>query len=88
MNPSNHQIVAYLATLAALVVVFIGALIAAAVGNLSSLEALGVGTVTGGLIGALRMPSQHSVTVDNPPSNPVPTSDTPPDVGPRPGDSI
>lgn len=88
MRPANHQLIAYLATLGALVIVFIGALIAAAVGNLSSLEALGVGTVTGGLIGALRMPSQHSVTVDNPPSDPVNTADMPsPAFGPRPGDS-
>lgn len=68
----TEQLVAYLATLAALVVVFLGALIAAAVGNLSSLEALGVGTVTGGLIGALRMPSRGSVTVDNAPTDPLP----------------
>lgn len=68
----NEQLIAYLATLAALVIVFLGALIAAALGNLTSLEALGVGTVTGGLIGALRMPSQRTVTVDNPPSDPVP----------------
>ncbi len=91
MSPSNHQLIAYLATLGALVVVFIGALIAAAVGNLSSLEALGVGTVTGGLIGALRMPSQHSMTVDNPPSNPVRTADAPipsPEFGPRPQGEI
>lgn len=67
----RDQLIAYLATLAALVVVFLGALIAAALGNLSSLEALGVGTVTGGLIGALRMPSQRHVTVDNSESNPA-----------------
>lgn len=74
MDPRSHQIVAYLATLGALVIVFIAALVAAALGNLSSMESLGVGTVTGGLIGALRMPSQHSMTVDNPPSDPVPTA--------------
>lgn len=72
----NEQLVAYLATLLALVVVFIAALIAATTGKLSSLEALGVGTVTGGLIGALKAPSQRTVTVDNPPNRPVPV-DTP-----------
>jgi hypothetical protein len=75
MNASNHQLYAYLATLGALVIVFLAAILAAAFGNLTSIEALGVGTVTGGLIGALRMPSQHSVTVDNPPSNPVQTEE-------------
>lgn len=72
----NEQLIAYLATLLSLVVVFIAALIAATTGKLSSLEALGVGTVTGGLIGALKAPSQRNVTVDNPPSQPVPV-DTP-----------
>ena len=79
MNASNHQLLAYLATLAALVVVFLAAILAAAFGNLTSIEALGVGTVTGGLIGALRMPSQHSVTVDNPASDPVNTTDAKPE---------
>jgi hypothetical protein len=69
----RDQLIAYLATLGALVVVFLGALIAAALGNMTSLEALGVGTVTGGLIGALRMPSQRHVTVDNADNDPVPT---------------
>lgn len=71
----HEQLIAYLATLLALVVVFIAALIAASTGKLSSLEALGVGTVTGGLIGALKVPSQRNVTVENPPSNPVNTED-------------
>lgn len=69
----QEQLIAYLATLGALVIVFVAALIAATFGNLTGMEALGVGTVTGGLIGALRMPSHRSVTVDNPPSDPVPT---------------
>ena len=33
-----------------------------------------MGTITGGLIGVLRIPSQRNVTVDNPPSDPVPTT--------------
>ena len=69
MTMDRDQLIAYLATLAALVLCFLGALVAAAVGNLTSLEALGVGTVTGGLIGALRMPSQRHV--------PPPTSEAP-----------
>jgi len=37
----------------------------------------GLGTITGGLIGILRTPSHKTVTVDNPPSQPVPTVDEP-----------
>ena len=70
----QHQLVAYLATLGALVVVFIAALLAAAFsdGVGGRLEAFGLGTITGGLIGVLRIPSSRHVEVDNPPSNPVP----------------
>lgn len=80
----NEQLIAYLATLAALVVVFLAALIGASIGNLTSLEALGVGTVTGGLIGALRMPGARTVTIDNPPSDPVPVEPKPDDPEIRP----
>lgn len=66
------QLIAYLATLGALVTVFVAALIASKAG-VSVTEAFGIGTITGGLIGLLRMPSQRHVTVDNPPSDPVPT---------------
>jgi hypothetical protein len=65
-----EQLIAYLATLAALVIVFIAALIAAARGVTVG-EAFGLGTVLGGLIGVLRIPSQRNVTVDNPASDPV-----------------
>jgi hypothetical protein len=68
----QQQLIAYLATLGALVVVFLAAMVAASTGNVSSLEALGAGTVTGGLIGILRFPQHRNVTVDNPPSDPVP----------------
>lgn len=68
MMNERDQLWAYLATLASLVVVFLGALVAAAVGNLTSLEALGVGTVTGGLIGALRMPSARHELPKEPPA--------------------
>jgi hypothetical protein len=56
---AREQLYAYLATLAALVVVVMGALIVAAnaPGLLSKMEAFGLGTVTGGLIGVLRIPS-------------------------------
>lgn len=70
----REQLVAYLATLATLVIVFIASLVAGALAPaiVGKIEAFGLGTVTGGLIGALRYPSQRSVTVDNPPSDPVP----------------
>lgn len=74
----NHeQLIAFLATLTALLVVYIGTLIFAA--NYPSVagkvEMFGLGTITGGLIGILRIPSLRNVTVDNPPSDPVHTED-------------
>lgn len=73
----NQQLIAYLATLGALIAVFLAALIVAAIAPevIGKIEAFGLGTITGGLIGVLRLPQQRSVTVDNPPSNPVPTTD-------------
>lgn len=70
----HEQLIAYLATLTTLVVIFIAALVAAG-HNVSVTEAFGMGTLVGGLIGVLRIPSARSVTVDNPPSQPVPTED-------------
>ena len=60
----REQLLAYLATLAALVIVFIAALIVAAFAPelLGKMEAFGVGTVTGGLIGALRTPAARTPT--------------------------
>jgi hypothetical protein len=80
MSERNQQLTAYLATLAALVTVFIAALVAGAVapGVIGKIEAFGLGTITGGLIGVLRLPQQRSVTVDNPPQNPVQTEDAKP----------
>lgn len=77
MNERNHQLIAYLATLSALVIVFVSSLIAGAMseGVAGKLEMFGLGTVTGGLIGVLRMPTQRTVTVDNPSSDPVQTED-------------
>lgn len=67
MSP-REQLVAYLATLAALVAVLLGAmLIAAFSGDLiiGKMEAFGLGTVTGGLIGLMRLPSSRSSNVEN-----------------------
>jgi hypothetical protein len=70
----HNQLIAYLATLCALVAVFVVALFVGAQYPqvLGKFEAFGLGTITGGLIGVLRIPSQRTVTVDNPPSDPVP----------------
>lgn len=70
----QEQLVAYLATLAALIVVVIAGLIAGAIapGLIGKIEAFGFGTITGGLIGVLRIPASRQVTVDNPPTQPVP----------------
>ena len=77
MTERNQQLYAYFATLGALVVVFLAALIMGAVspGIIGKIEAFGLGTITGGLIGVLRLPQQRSVTVDNPPQNPVQTEE-------------
>jgi hypothetical protein len=77
MNERNQQLVAYLATLGALCFVFLAALVIAAFspGIIGKIEAFGLGTITGGLIGVLRLPQQRSMTIDNQPSDPVPTTD-------------
>jgi hypothetical protein len=71
---AREQLVAYLATLGALVAVFAIAVITAArvPELLGKAEVFGLGTITGGLIGVLRIPSSRSVTIDNPASDPVP----------------
>ncbi|NYT43094.1 hypothetical protein HZY97_20130 [Sphingomonas sp. R-74633] len=73
MTP-REQLIAYLATLAALVIVLLGAMIIAALSEniIGKMEAFGLGTVTGGLIGVLRIPTSRQVTVDNPPTEPIP----------------
>ncbi len=62
---NREQLIAYLATLACLALVFIAALVAACLSPniIGKVEAFGLGTITGGLIGALRTPSAR-------PSNP------------------
>lgn len=74
MDDRNHQLIAYLSTLAAIVIIVIAVLVALWQG-VTVTESIGIAIVLGGLIGALQRPSQRNVTVDNPPSNPVPTQD-------------
>ena len=58
----NHYLTAYLATLGALVAVFVGALAFGAFNPavIGKIEAFGLGTITGGLIGVLRLPSMRT----------------------------
>jgi hypothetical protein len=58
MTP-REQLIAYLATLGALIVVLLSALIVAsfAPAVMGKIEAFGLGTITGGLIGVLRIPA-------------------------------
>lgn len=62
----QEQLIAYLATLATLALVIIAALIVAALapGVMGKMEVFGLGTVTGGLIGVLRIPSQRNSTAN------------------------
>lgn len=73
----HEQLIAYIATLLALVIVFISSLVIAAIEPtvMGKIEAFGLGTITGGLIGVLRIPSQRTVTVDQPEGEPVPTKE-------------
>lgn len=79
---AHEQLLAYLATLATLALVFIAALVAASIapGLMGKMEVFGLGTITGGLIGVLRIPTTRNVTVDNPPSDPVPTAPASPET--------
>jgi len=54
----REQLIAYLATLAALAVIFTVAIVAGVVSEhvIGKIEAFGLGTITGGLIGVLRLP--------------------------------
>lgn len=76
MNP-REQLIAYLATLAALVVVLLGAMIIAALSNsiIGKMEAFGLGTVTGGLIGLMRLPSARPIEPAGTPSDLVSTKE-------------
>ncbi|WP_093226202.1 hypothetical protein [Sphingomonas sp. NFR15] len=57
MNQRDH-LIAYLATLAALAVIFTVAIVAGVASEhvIGKIEAFGLGTITGGLIGVLRLP--------------------------------
>lgn len=59
---AREQLIAYLATLATLVLALLGAMLIAAFvpGVLGHVADFGIGTVTGGLIGVLRIPSVRS----------------------------
>ena len=70
----RDPLIAYLATLATLCFIFGTALFAAG-HEVTVNEAFGLGTITGGLIGVLRIPSTRSVRVDNPPEAPVQTEE-------------
>lgn len=61
---AHEQLIAYLATLAGLIFVFLGALlIVAFVPSLAGkITEFGLGAITGGLIGILRIPSVRSPT--------------------------
>lgn len=76
---AHEQLIAYLATLATLVIALVGSMVVAALvpGVLGHVADFGIGTVTGGLIGVLRIPSSRTVTVDNPPNSPVPVEPQP-----------
>jgi len=75
----RHDLIAYLATIAALVMIFALALIVSAVRPdiIGKIEAFGLGTITGGLIGILRIPSARHVTVDQPSNDPIPVEQKP-----------
>jgi len=48
-------------------------LVAAAIAPalIGKIEAFGLGTITGGLIGVLRLPQQRTLTIDTPPDSPA-----------------
>jgi hypothetical protein len=73
---AREQLIAYLATLAALVIVVVAAFIASGFG-VSVTEAFGLGAVTGGLIGVLRIPSSRSSEPAGTPADPINTKEAP-----------
>lgn len=74
---AREQLIAYLATLCALCVALIGSMLVAAFvpGVLGHIADFGIGTVTGGLIGVLRLPTSRSpvATTDSGDVNVSPT---------------
>jgi len=61
MRQRDH-LIAYLATLATLAVIFTVAILAGMANEhvIGKIEAFGLGTITGGLIGVLRLPTSQS----------------------------
>ncbi len=78
---AREQLVAYIATLATLAIVFVSALVAASLntGLMGKMEVFGLGTITGGLIGVLRLPAGRSpvATTDNGDVNVTPPAPEP-----------
>jgi len=75
---AREQLIAYLATLGILALVILGALLIAAwvPEVMGKMEVFGLGTVTGGLIGVLRIPSSSkSPGPTGEPSDPVNVKD-------------
>ena len=73
MSEPGQQLAAYLATLATLLLVFVAALAAATLAPavIGKIEAFGLGTITGGLIGVLRLPNSRPAARDHPPDAPA-----------------
>lgn len=61
---NRDQLIAYIATLSALVLVFAIASIVASLKGATVIDGLAVGTVLGGLIGVLRIPTRAGVNVE------------------------
>jgi hypothetical protein len=61
MRQRDH-LIAYLATLATLALIFTVAVVAGVVNEhvIGKIEAFGLGTITGGLIGVLRLPTSQT----------------------------
>jgi hypothetical protein len=77
---AREQLIAYLATLATLaLVILVALLIAAWVPEvMGKMEVFGLGTVTGGLIGILRIPTSRPVEPAGTVSDPINTKDVTP----------
>lgn len=74
---AREQLIAYLATLATLaLVILVALLIAACVPEvMGKMEVFGLGTVTGGLIGILRIPTSRPTEPTGTATDPVNTKD-------------
>ena len=72
MNDDKHNLIAFLAVLGTIAVLF--TISAICLYNGRSVEAIGIGGVMTGLIGVLGTfrPTQRKVEVENTPANPVP----------------